>query len=363
MELNNFIFAFLFIVFGYFLKKYLLSFTKKSKLNFLIDDQFEKPQAFHRYPTPRLGGITLFFLFLIFSLYIFLSKSIFITEYISFCTLFFLLGLLDDSKINIKPKFRLFLMILSLIILVISNQFYIEKTGLDFLNYLLEIDIFSLFFVCLCFLFIINGSNLIDGFNGLLSIHVLVILLVLFFIVINPSSYIVSHNLINENNQLIYILFYSSLTIFLFLIFNFPKAQMFLGDSGAYFLGALVSISAIKVSVLNYPISPFFFCILLFYLFFEVFFSFFRKLFIVRQSPLLPDNKHLHMFVYKLLLKKNNDKLKSNYQTSIFINLSYLLLISPGIIFMNDGVFCRSYFFFLIIVYSFFYKMLYNKLR
>jgi len=138
---------------------------------------------------------------------------------------------------------------------------------------------------------------------------------------------------------------------------------MFLGDSGAYFLGALISVSTIKISILNYPISPFFFCILLFYLFFEVFFSFFRKLFITRQSPLLPDNKHLHMFVYKLLLKKNKDKLKSNYQTSIIINLFYLLLISPAIIFMNDGVFCRTYFFFLIIVYLYFYKMLYNKLR
>ena len=363
MELNNFIFVLLFIFFSYFFNKYLIFICKKKKFNFLVDDQFKKPQAFHRHPTLRLGGVALFFLFLIFSLYVFLSKNIFVTEYLSFCILFFLLGLMDDLKINIKPKFRLLSMILCLIILVISNQFYIVKTGLDFLNHLLEIDIFSLFFICLCFLFIINGSNLIDGFNGLLSIHSLIILLILFFIALNPSTYIISNNLITENKQLIYILFYSILTILIFLIFNFPKAQMFLGDSGAYFLGAFISVSTIKMSILNYPISPFFFCILLFYLFFEVFFSFFRKLFIAGQSPLLPDSKHLHMFVYKLLLKKNKDKLKSNYQTSIIINLFYLLLISPAVIFMNDGVFCRTYFFFLIIVYLYFYKMLYNKLR
>ena len=79
MELNNFIFVLLFIFFSYFFNKYLIFFCKKKKFNFLVDDQFKKPQAFHRYPTLRLGGVVLFFLFLLFSLYIFLSKNIFVT--------------------------------------------------------------------------------------------------------------------------------------------------------------------------------------------------------------------------------------------------------------------------------------------
>jgi len=243
-------------------------------------------------------------------------------------------------------------MIVFLITLVISNEIYIKKTGLEFLDNLVVIDIFSLMFVCLCFLFIINGSNLIDGFNGLLGIHSLIIFIVLFAI-----------NLINENNNLIYILFYASLLILIFLKFNFPKAQIFLGDSGAYLIGILIAISVIKTSNLNPLISPFFFCILLFYLFFEVFFSFFRKLFVVRQSPLLPDNQHLHMLLYKLLLKKNKTKLNSNYSVSIYINLIYLSLIIPGIIFINNGLFCRYYFFLLLFVYVYFYKILYEKVK
>ena len=70
-------------------------------------------------------------------------------------------------------------MVTILIVLVTSNEFYLEKTGLEFLNNFLEIDIFALFFICLCFLFVVNGSNLIDGFNGLLGIHSLIILLIL----------------------------------------------------------------------------------------------------------------------------------------------------------------------------------------
>ena len=293
MELNNIIFSFLLLFLGYFLKKYFLVMFQKSKFNLLNDDQFKKPQAFHENSTYRLGGIIIFFLLILVFLYLFFSKNIFFIEYISFCTLFFLLGLIDDFKINIRPKFRLLVMIGFLVTLLILNKFYIEHAGLEFLNNLLMIDIFALMFMCVCFLFIINGANLIDGFNGLLSIHASIIFIVLFAI-----------NLANENNDLMYVLFYVSFLIVIFIKFNFPKAQIFLGDSGAYLVGTLIAVSVVKTSILNPSIHPFFFCILLFYLFFEVFFSFFRKLFVVRQSPLLPDNRHLHMSLYKLLLKK-----------------------------------------------------------
>ena len=350
MESSNIIFLVSLCIFGYLFNKYFLFILKKFKVDFLLDNQFNKPQAFHGKPTYRTGGILVYILIFLSLLYLFFYENILLIEYISFCTLFFLLGLIDDLKINIRPKFRLLAMIAMLLFLVIYNNFYIAKSGLSFLNNLLEIDIFALFFVCLCFLFIINGANLIDGFNGLLGIHSLIIFIVLFVI-----------NLIGHNNNLSYILFFISLLTLIVLRFNFPKAQIFFGDSGAYLMGSLIAVSSIKTSIVNPSISPFFFCVLLFYLFFEVFFSFFRKIFVVKQSPLFPDNKHLHMSLYKLLLKKYKAKVKSNYTVSIYINLIYLLLIIPAIIFINNGLFCRLYFFFLIIIYIFSYNMLSKK--
>ena len=352
MALNNFIFSFLLLILGYFFTNYFLSILKNSKINMLSDNEFKKPQAFHEDSTYRLGGIIVFSLFILVLLYLFFYKNIFFPQYITFCTLFFLLGLVDDFNINIAPKFRLFLMIFFLIVLVIFNEFYISLTGLEFLDYLLKIDIFSLIFMCLCFLFIINGANLVDGFNGLLSIHTLIILMILFVI-----------NLINDNHDLVYILFFSILLTLIFIKFNFPKAQMFLGDSGAYFFGALIAISVIETSMSNPSIPPFFFCILLSYLFFEVFFSFFRKIFVARQSPLLPDAKHLHMFLYKLLLKKNKKKLEANYSVTLYINSIYFLLTIPSIFFIENGLLCRYYFFSLLIIYIYFYKMLYEKVK
>ena len=249
-------------------------------------------------------------------------------------------------------KFRLLAMIFLLISLVVSNNLYVENTGIKSLNRFLEIDIFSLFFVCLCFLFIINGSNLIDGYNGLLSIHTLIILTNLFFV-----------NYFNGNNDLAFFILCIILIITLFLKYNFPKATIFLGDGGSYFLGAIVAISVIKTSIVNPTISPFYFCILLFYLFFEVFFSFIRKISREKMSPLFPDKKHLHMLIYKYFIKKSKNTLKSNYYVSIVINLIYLILIIPAIFMMDNGLFCKYYSLVFFIIYLSVYKISYEKTK
>jgi len=350
MELNNIIFSSLLPFFVFFIAKFLMYFFHDKKFNLLNDDQFNKPQAFHENSTYRMGGLIIFLSISTLFFYLFLSQQYIIEEYISFCTLFFLLGFIDDLKIDIKPKLRLFIMIFFLLFLLIFYEFTIERISLEYLEVLMNIDIFALFFVCLCFLFIINGSNLIDGFNGLLGIHSLIVLGILCFV-----------NFVYENYNLAYLLFNVCLIIIIFIKFNFPRAQMFLGDSGAYLMGTLIAISSIMTNNLIPSISSFFFCIILFYLFFEVFFSFFRKIFFEHKNPLFPDEKHLHMLFYRFLLRGNKDKSRSNYKVSIYINLIYLLLIMPSFIFMNNSLFCRYYFFLLLIAYVCIYKIFYNK--
>ena len=351
MDLNNLILTCILISFGLLFYKYFLFILNKYNLKMFIDNELKKPQAFHQFPIPTAGGLGIFFSFLISCLYLFLSKQIIYYEFLSFCSLFFILGLLDDLKLNIRPKFRLILMVVFLITLVISNKFYVENTGIEFLNRFLEIDIFSLFFICLCFLFIVNGSNLIDGYNGLLGIHTLIILTNLFFV-----------NHFNGNNDLAFFIFLPIITVIIFLIYNFPKATLFLGDGGSYFLGTFVAIAVIKTSIANPEVSPFYFCILLFYLFFEVFFSFIRKIVLEKRSPLFPDNKHLHMLLYKILVKRNKNKLKSNYYVSIIINIAYSILIIPSIFMMKNGLFCKYYSLIFFIIYIFSYRALSNKI-
>ena len=178
----------------------------------------------------------------------------------------FFVGLLDDLKINIKPSKRLILMIFLLITLIFTFNIKIMNIEIPFLNYFLQNNFFSAIFVLLCFLFVINGANLIDGFNGLLSINLIIINVILLYL-----------NLSNGNLEFSFLLTSQIIILLIFLLFNFPFAKIFLGDSGAYLMGSLVSLNIIITNNLNPNVSSFFFCTLLFYLFFEVFFSFLEK--------------------------------------------------------------------------------------
>ena len=59
--------------------------------------------------------------------------------------------------------------------------------------------------------------------------------------------------------------------------------------------------------------------------FFEVFFSFFRKI-LQKKSPVKPDEYHLHMLTYKYLQNKTQIK-NCNFINSIMINFVYFIFI------------------------------------
>jgi len=335
----------LFISF-FLVKNYNLIFLKKTK-----DNEFYKPQAFHSKPTPRVGGF-LIFIFLTTFLIIFYKKNLFFYQIIFLATFLFLLGFLSDLKINIKPELRLFFMIIGCFFLIYYLDIRIFKTQLSILDNLISSHkTISSIFVCLCFLFIINGCNFIDGFNGLLIIHSIIILGILYFINFQNSH--VDH--------IKYFILFSIIVCFSVLFFNFPKAKIFLGDGGAYFLGGIISLIIIELSNINKIISPFFFASILFYIFFEVFFSFFRKIFFLRSSPLKPDNKHLHMLFYKFIFSRVKKIEKSNYLTSLLVNFFYFFLILPLLFFYKNNIFCMIYFLTLLIIYLLGYLYLNKK--
>ena len=65
MDLFNLILIIFLISFGFAFYNFFLSVSNRYNLNFLIDDQFKKPQAFHKLPTPMIGGIGIFISLLI----------------------------------------------------------------------------------------------------------------------------------------------------------------------------------------------------------------------------------------------------------------------------------------------------------
>tara|TARA_Y100000591_G_scaffold321333_1_gene336239 strand:+ start:1940 stop:3004 length:1065 start_codon:yes stop_codon:yes gene_type:complete len=322
-------------------------FSHKIKNGALLDKDFEKPQAFHHYPTVRSGGLASFIsLGLFFTLYYFLFEKI-LLDYFILILIMFTLGFFEDLKFSLRAIYRLLMMSLLIYLFIVFFKLEIMSLDLNILNFLMENHTFSSFFILICFLFIVNGANLIDGFNGLLTIHLLIINFILLYI-----------NLNNENQDLAMVITAQIVVLVSFLLFNFPKATMFMGDSGSYLFGSLVAYNIINTNNLNPQISSFFFCIILFYLFFEVFFSFFRKLYF-KRSPLKPDRSHLHMLTYGFL--HNSFRFKdSNYLNSLLINTIYTSLILPAIFFKDNGLICKYWFFSLLILYIILYSLLYS---
>ena len=332
---------------SFFIAFIISKYSNKIGNGILLDQDFEKPQAFHKELIPRSGGLAcIISLTIFFILYNFLF-NIFLFNYFVLSILLFSIGFLEDIKFKISPKYRLGLMIIVLSFFILFSSITIQSIDLKFLNTLMNYKAFSIAFTLLCLLFIINGANLIDGFNGLLAIHLLLINFILFFI-----------NLNNGNENLTVALTAQIVVLVTFLLFNFPKAKMFLGDSGSYLFGSLVALNIINTNNLNPQISSFFFCVLLFYLFFEVFFSFFRKLYL-KKSPLKPDNLHLHMLLYNFLDRSKKFK-DSNYLSSLIINVIYISLVLPVIFLNNNALICKYWFFLLLVIYMVFYYLLYS---
>ena len=341
----SFLSIFAFITFFIFLviSKYFNQFNNNS----LLDKDFLKPQAFHSEAIPRSGGLaSMISLFVFFGIYYLLYSKI-LYEYIFLCTSLFFVGYLDDLKIRISPKQRLILMIIFLVVLINFLSIEIKHMDLIFLNLWLENSFFSTIFILLCFLFIINGANLIDGFNGLLTINLIIINSVLLFI-----------NLSNDRFEFSFFLTAQIIILISFLLFNFPKAKMFLGDSGSYLFGSLAALNTIITNNLNSNVSSFFLCILLSYLFFEVFFSFFRKIY-QKKSPVLPDKEHLHMLSY-IKVSRILGEDKGNYVNSIIINSIFSILVLPSLYFADNSLICKYWFFLLISIYTLVYFRLYR---
>jgi UDP-GlcNAc:undecaprenyl-phosphate GlcNAc-1-phosphate transferase len=313
----NLSFFIIFSLVSFFSTFLIAKYSRKFFSGSLLDKDFLKPQAFHKEPIGRIGGIAIISLFSLFILFYFLIFDIFLKDYFIITLTLFILGFLDDLKIEISPNTRLVLMLVLLIFCINFFSIQITKSGLEFLNLWLENIIFQTCFVLLCFLFIINGANLVDGFNGLLTIHFLLI-----------NSIFLAINLSNQNQDFSIILIAQTIIILSFLLFNFPKAKIFLGDSGSYLLGALIALNTIKTYELNLNISPFFYASILFYLF--------------------------------QFLKKTKKISNANYKTGLLINIAYFILIIPTIYFKENGIFCRYYFFSQIFIYTVCYYYLSN---
>ena len=256
---------------------------------------------------PLSGGI-----FLIFPIIYLYSNDLIL---VTFLSTIFLLGFFSDRKILVSPQKRFLFQVISIILFVIIADLKIITSRIELFDIMLSNQVFAYLFSTFCLLILINGSNFIDGLNGLLISYSLIVIYTL------GNLELISDQIIS--NQNFYLILWLMLLVLFLNIFNI----LMIGDGGAYLLGFLLGFVIITSHENNPNISPYFYISIIWYPCFENLFSILRKL-NKKFSPLNPDNKHLHQLVFFFVKEKINLStiLSNNLSSAILIFFNFLII-------------------------------------
>ena len=266
-----------------------------------------------------VGGYTIFLFILFFKFYFDYLELFFL-----FCI--FVSGILSDNKIFNSPLKRLFFQVLIIITSISFSEIGIISTRIDFIDHLLTNKLINIIFTTFCILIVINGSNFIDGLNGLVLGYYSIIV------------FVILHTNLDELLNFKTILMINFLTILIILLMANFINKIFLGDNGSYLIGFLFSIYLIRIHQTNLELSPYFIILLLWYPCFENLFSIIRKK-ISKTLATEPDNNHFHQLFFLFISRKLNlkNKLIANNLSSIIINFYNLIIFYVGIQKLNSS--------------------------
>jgi UDP-GlcNAc:undecaprenyl-phosphate/decaprenyl-phosphate GlcNAc-1-phosphate transferase len=267
------------------------------KLN-LGADNHGGVQRFHTHWVPRLGGVPIF---VTLALWILLVVDEIQPDFrrtllwVLCLTPAFAVGLLEDltQKVGSWPRLLTTMAGAGLAWWLLNAQ--IVRLGLPALDaWLAATPVASLLVTMLFVGGAAHSVNIIDGYNGLASSYALVVLLAVLVVAGQVGDI-----------KLMYTAVGAIAATLGFFVLNFPGGRMFLGDSGAYLLGTVLAFLLTILVYRNPQVSPMFAAALLVYPVWETLFSMYRKKILRGTSPMQPDGLHLHMLLYKRLVRTN----------------------------------------------------------
>jgi UDP-N-acetylmuramyl pentapeptide phosphotransferase/UDP-N-acetylglucosamine-1-phosphate transferase len=298
------------------------------------DHDLSGPQKFHTHPVPRIGGL---------GIIVGVAAGAAVLAWrepmtASWLALFMACavpafggGIAEDLTKAQSPRRRLFFAVVSAGLAGWLVQAVIERTDIPGLDWVVAFPLGALLVTMFVVAGVANAVNIIDGFNGLASMCVVIMLIGLAYV-----AYAV-------DDRLIALLALAGVGATLgFFVWNFPAGLVFLGDGGAYFLGFYVAELAILLLHRNPVVSPMFPLLLCIYPVFETLFSIYRKKYLRRMSPSLPDGIHFHMLVYKRLMRwvvgdrSARELTRRNSMTSPYLWMLSSMSVVPAVLWFDS---------------------------
>ncbi|UOY91092.1 undecaprenyl/decaprenyl-phosphate alpha-N-acetylglucosaminyl 1-phosphate transferase [Ectobacillus sp. JY-23] len=242
----------------------------------------DKPNArkVHQKITPRIGGLAIF-IGVVVGYFVSGLYNERMTTIVVGAIVIVIIGILDDMY-ELSAKWK-FLGQVFVALLIVRSGLMIDYVNIPFTNDSYELGLFAYPLTIFWIVGITNAINLIDGLDGLsagVSSIALTTLAVMAFLGNTPLILTIA------------VIVIASTIAFLF--YNFNPAKIFMGDTGALFLGYCISILSLlglyKSVTLFSLIVP---IIILGVPIFDTSFAIIRRL--VNKQPIsAPDKSHLH---------------------------------------------------------------------
>jgi UDP-GlcNAc:undecaprenyl-phosphate GlcNAc-1-phosphate transferase len=252
-------------------------------------------QKFHVCRVPRIGGVGVATALMALAAWVAISRRGPLTELtmMLMCGIPALAaGLAEDVTKRVGARYRLIATMASGGLMWWLLDARLVDVQLPGVNGLLAVPIVSLLFTMVATGGVANAVNIIDGYNGLAAVVAKIALLSLAYV-----GWQVGDNLI------VSVALGSVGALLGFFVWNWPRGLIFLGDGGAYFVGYILAALSFLLVARHPEVSPWYPLLLCIYPVFETLFSIWRKRFVRGASPGVPDGLHLHMLVFRRLVR------------------------------------------------------------
>ena len=201
-------------------------------------------------------------------------------------------GLWEDIAHRVSPRHRLLAAVFSAALASAFAQGVVTRLDLPFVDDWLAYFPFAVLLTCFMVAGACNAFNIIDGNNGLAGGSALLMFVGLAIIAWDAGDMRVLALAAAMTGALVG-----------FLLWNYPKGKVFLGDAGAYFIGFMYAQLSIQLVARNAGVSAWFVIALAAYPIVETLFSIYRRKICGHAAGMQPDVLHLHSLLYVSFLR------------------------------------------------------------
>ncbi len=256
----------------------------------------------------RLGGLIVLVYLLVNTCYLVLFANYSMPDVevavLACASFFYLVGVVEDVTGAVSAKLRFLLMFVGALILAISShKLRLSDVGISWVDWVVGLSTyFAVIFTTICMVFLTNACNTADGANGLMGGVGFAALATLGLLIPSPLGVLQMS---------------TSVGCLIFLLFNIYTGRFFLGDGGAYAIGAVLGCSLVYLSNVT-DVSAWFLVSLVFYPSADLIWSIARRA-VTRHPITAPDNHHFHNLLYERLRQTNLSAQAANNATGLMI--------------------------------------------